>query len=398
MALNPQLIHGADFPFPANKGVEYTYVTNSSVKLKLNLPDRTIKEEGMVFLTSARLVFVKNPKSKTNANFHGIEMPLHLIEKPKFEQPLFGVNYLAGTVKPLVGDPNCLQASCTWNIMFTSGNSERFLSTFSHVYEAAKKKKTYGSIDHLQESFVCGSSAYIDPNDPLHLYINEPVNQNMYQPQNFSQNHYVPVSSTNMSNASYPNNPTGTNYGNAVNATNVNAAVPCPLRSVNGHTTVYNGSTNPCENNSVSYPAQNNASFCNHSYPSPNVPYGSQGGNPQYNYQSPYNFGQPNYNPQGQNIYRQPGQAGCNNYSQQNYGQQPHLSVNNEMLNSRHDTGYNNSMNMGYQDSIGRNGAPQQNQMNPPPWDNSQQPANSSRVTELTSGQPNNNANMPYRR
>ncbi|SCN61636.1 conserved Plasmodium protein, unknown function [Plasmodium chabaudi chabaudi] len=188
MALNPATIRGQDYVFPSNKGSEITYLRRENVKLKLYLPDRTIKEEGTLFLTSIRLVFIKNEKSRTNINFTGAELPLTLIDDVNFEQPVFGLNYLSGIVRPLVEHPNSLLSPCKWNLFFLNGQCSNFLKYFFKVYEAAKKNKTFGSLNEFNEHFFSSNNAYIDPNDPTFIYINEPISENM---NNLSQNHYI---------------------------------------------------------------------------------------------------------------------------------------------------------------------------------------------------------------
>ncbi|CAA9988852.1 conserved Plasmodium protein, unknown function [Plasmodium knowlesi strain H] len=191
MALNPTLIQGQEFLFPANKGSEFTYLRREDVKMKLYLPDRTIKEDGMIFLTSIRLVFIKSERSRTNANFISVEFPLNLIEKPKFEQPVFGLNYLSGVVKPLVDHPNSLNSPCKWNLVFLNGQCSSFLNYFFKVYEAAKRNRPLGSLSEFNEQFFSSSNAYVDPSDPTFLYINEPNPENLYNTQGMTQNHYI---------------------------------------------------------------------------------------------------------------------------------------------------------------------------------------------------------------
>ncbi|GAW81569.1 hypothetical protein, conserved [Plasmodium gonderi] len=192
MALNPTLIQGQEFLFPANKGSEFTYLRREDVKMKLYLPDRTIKEDGMIFLTSIRLVFIKSERSRTNANFISVELPLNLIEKPKFEQPVFGLNYLSGIVKPSVDNPNSLKSPCKWNIVFLNGQCSSFLNYFFKVYEAAKKNRPLGTLSEFNEQFFSNSNAYVDPSDPTFLYINEPNPESLYNAQGTTQNHYIP--------------------------------------------------------------------------------------------------------------------------------------------------------------------------------------------------------------
>lgn len=395
MALNPKLIQGTDYPYPANKGNEYTYMRLDSVKLKLFLPDRTIKEEGTAFLTSTRLVFVKNPKSRKNMNFKGVELPLHLIDKPKFEQPVFGMNYLEGTVRPLVDDPSALPVPCTWNLIFCSGNCARFLTTLTYLLEESKQTKPSQNIGLPIEQFICSNSAYIDPNDPSHIYINEPVNPSVYKPQNITQNHYVPLTNTNMNNPNYSGSAMPNNYSNMGTDTNGNNNGVYPLGSINEQVNLNNGRQHPGGNNFVSYAPQNN--MPSQSYPPPNVPHGNPYGNSQYVHPSVPNYGQTNYHQQGPYTYGQEAKPNYNPYGNQNYGQ-PVYEGNNAAYNPNqhhnHNPGYT-SANVPYQSQTNGDGPQQYNQMNTS-WQNSQQP-NRPDVTELT-GQQNNHYNMPYRR
>ncbi|KOB87654.1 hypothetical protein PFDG_05542 [Plasmodium falciparum Dd2] len=155
----------SEFLFHANKGPEVTYLRREDPM-----------EDGMIFLTSSRLVFVKNEHSKTNPNFAGVEFPLSLIEKPKFEQPVFGLNYLSGIIKPLIDHPNSLKSACKWNLVFLNGQCSSFLNIFFKVFEAAKKNRPLVGLNEFNEQFFSNSNAYVDPNDPTFFYPNDNMN------------------------------------------------------------------------------------------------------------------------------------------------------------------------------------------------------------------------------
>ena len=57
-------------------------------------------------------------------------MPLMNIAEEKFEQPIFGSNFLAGNLKPLY---NLLPGDTKFKLWFTSGGCTAFLSCFSVV-------------------------------------------------------------------------------------------------------------------------------------------------------------------------------------------------------------------------------------------------------------------------
>ncbi|SBS86617.1 conserved Plasmodium protein, unknown function [Plasmodium malariae] len=250
----------------------------------------------MIFLTSIRLVFVKSEKSRTNVNFTGVELPLNLIEKPKFEQPVFGLNYLSGIVKPLVEHPNSLKSSCKWNIVFLNGECSSFLNYFFKVYDAAKKNKPLGALNEFNEQFFSNSNAYVDPNDPTFLYINEPNAENLYNPQGISQNHYI--SSNNQNNKEIPvyKRP----YGAQQNSGNSNSS-----------------SNNNSSNNNSNYNMNNASNMMNYSQPSYMGNYDST------NNRGPY--GQQTYIPNNMQNFNQ-NNVGPPNCDSQNNSLLPHYN------------------------------------------------------------------------
>ncbi len=69
-------------------------------------------------------------KDYKTSNFKSFDMPLLNIMNEKFEQPIFGSNYLEAHVKPLY---NLLPGVSQVKLWFTSGGCTTFLKCFSQV-------------------------------------------------------------------------------------------------------------------------------------------------------------------------------------------------------------------------------------------------------------------------
>ena len=102
MALNPPLVDGA---MPVLLEREVVVLSRPGIVCEVKVANMdTLKEEGKVFLSSQRLVFVCNkPKSIPGGHFISFEFPLITMTEEKFNQPVFGCNNLAGKVEPLEG-------------------------------------------------------------------------------------------------------------------------------------------------------------------------------------------------------------------------------------------------------------------------------------------------------
>lgn len=360
MALNPTLIQGQEFLFPANKGSEFTYLRREDVKMKLYLPDRTIKEDGMIFLTSIRLVFIKSQRSRTNPNFISVEFPLNLIEKPKFEQPVFGLNYLSGVVKPLLDHPNSLKSPCKWNIVFMNGQCSSFLNYFFKVYDAARKNRPLGALSEFNEQFFSSSNAYVDPSDPTFLYINEPNPESLYNTQGMGQNHYI--SPNNQSNQDVPvyKRPYVPQHSSGSSSNNMQSYnQPNYMGSYD-----YGNGRGPYGHQSYGPNGANGSGHASQSYEAPNYahanPNGNANGNPNSNLLSHYNQqGNRNAYPSQENTmshYNQHSgfvsydqQDNRNVYDQQNGNSAPHGQrmhpVYNQPNNQQYNPAYNEQLN-----------------------------------------------------
>lgn len=123
MALNPPISHQG---LPLRVSDEYILLRRDGMELEAKIPNmKTIKLKGYLYLTSARLVFVS--KKFATDQIKAFDMPLALMRKTDFKQPIFGSNYLYFQVLPLY---NLIPATGTVKIWFTKGGCEKFLKIF----------------------------------------------------------------------------------------------------------------------------------------------------------------------------------------------------------------------------------------------------------------------------
>lgn len=122
-------------------------------------------------LTTARLVCVnKDFKSK----FKCFDIPLALIIKESFEQPIFGSNYLYCVCKPLL---NLLPGNIYTKIWFTTGGFGTFVPAFFNVLSNVRKNNSKGPTNKFINNVSTGifaKNSYVDPNDPSIIYLEQP--------------------------------------------------------------------------------------------------------------------------------------------------------------------------------------------------------------------------------
>lgn len=95
----------------------------------------------------------------------------------KFEQPIFGANYMRGTVKPMYG---LIPGPAKYKFWFMNGGCSKFLKCYHYVVDklrAEMRKQTFNQgyapqfgSGNFQEQFV----AFADANDPSTLYVSQP--------------------------------------------------------------------------------------------------------------------------------------------------------------------------------------------------------------------------------
>lgn len=135
MAVNPLLAQdgATQSLFPMPEAGEAFVLKRDNIDFECALPrGGKLWGRGCFFLSSKRIVFVAGDKS-CRQDFRSFAIPLQMLRKPKFEQPIFGPNYLAGSTKPAPGSENdpaaapLLGGDTVFYLTFRSGGCNTFL-------------------------------------------------------------------------------------------------------------------------------------------------------------------------------------------------------------------------------------------------------------------------------
>ncbi|PFH36641.1 putative arabinogalactan protein [Besnoitia besnoiti] len=176
MAVNPVLAQDAStketFPLPVPG--EVFFLKRAHIDFKLTGPTNLKASGGVFFLSSRRIVFVKKGDVSKHKDFSSFELPLHLVSEPKFEQPIFGANYMRGKVQPLESAENPLSGTSKWSLTFNAGGCGTFLNVFYKLWQYAIKHQP-PSPELVQQLQLGNSAAFVDPNDPSTIYVTQPV-------------------------------------------------------------------------------------------------------------------------------------------------------------------------------------------------------------------------------
>ena len=98
MALNPPLSNQG-IPFRLES--EYILLERKGIQIEVSLPQKSkLSGKGRIYLTTGRLTFVNDNYRKEN--FKAFDMPIALLSKYEFKQPVFGSNYLSFDCKSII--------------------------------------------------------------------------------------------------------------------------------------------------------------------------------------------------------------------------------------------------------------------------------------------------------
>ena len=190
-----------------------------------------------MILTSCRVICV----NKKQSAFKAFDLPLSLISEEGFAQPIFGANYLHGTCKPLL---NSLPGNIYFKIWLMNGGCGTLAPAYLKMVNSCRRNRGRGAEQSVVNSYQNAGNrktAYIDPNDPSVIYLQQPeVAQNInynpwgYQPvpqgppmqvgpnqvppqqppqQPYNQNNYIPPPQQQYMPPNYGNN-ANNNYPN----------------------------------------------------------------------------------------------------------------------------------------------------------------------------------------
>jgi hypothetical protein len=178
-----------------------------------------------MILTSVRVICI----NEKNSAFKAFDLPLSLISSESFEQPIFGANYLYGICKPLL---NSLPGNIEFKIWLMNGGCGTLAPAYLKMIKSCKRNRGRGAEQNVINSYQGGKKAYIDPNDPSVIYLQQPeVAQNInynpfgYQPVPQGPQQHIPPKQVNqfsdqpapmpnIPNNNYPNYPSQSNQIN----------------------------------------------------------------------------------------------------------------------------------------------------------------------------------------
>lgn len=143
-------------------------------------------------MTNVRMVFLVQPSDQEKSQCQTIEIPFRGIWNEKFNQPIFGCNNLTSNVRyydeqPFVGELKV-------GIDFIQGGVNTFLPLFNNVLHSTRVQMRNEQLadanvspvsaptDASAESYFPNhNAAFVDPQDPSHIYTTQPVSQSHRQ-------------------------------------------------------------------------------------------------------------------------------------------------------------------------------------------------------------------------
>eukprot|EP01068_Selenidium_serpulae_P011820 Selendium_serpulae@DN572_c0_g1_i1.p1 len=174
MALNPVLAQDSSKKlFPLLAQGEAVMLSRDGMSFVAKLPDKKLAAKGVVFITNRRLVFLQAGDPRKHKLFTSFEMPFELVRDINFKQPIFGANYMEGTVQPFCDAENPISGPASWSLSFMNGGCMTFLRVFYHVKKevAANRARPYAP----DISQISTNTAFADPSDPSLFYVVQPV-------------------------------------------------------------------------------------------------------------------------------------------------------------------------------------------------------------------------------
>ena len=133
-----------------------------------------------MILTSCRVICL----NQNSSAFKAFDLPLSLISEEGFYQPIFGANYLYGDCQPLL---NSLPGKISFKIWLMNGGCGTLAPAYLKMVKSCRANSGRGAQQSVINSYQSknkGKTAYIDPNDPSVIYLQQPeVAQNInYNP------------------------------------------------------------------------------------------------------------------------------------------------------------------------------------------------------------------------
>jgi hypothetical protein len=147
-----------------------------NMELEFEAPGFKVKAKGTLYLTTVRMTFVPE---KPSSGLPAIDIPLQGITEEDACQPIFGANYLKGTVAPV---PNRgLVGPAKFKLYFMSGGCTVFWRAFFAIMEKyrmadeAARNALFMSPPAVQSFVSHMATAFVDPSDPSVIFITQPA-------------------------------------------------------------------------------------------------------------------------------------------------------------------------------------------------------------------------------
>merc|ERR1719329_295733 len=126
MALNPPISNDGQ---PLRLPNEHVYLETTGIDFQVTIESiGKFKGKGRMVITSKRIVLINDRGNKSD-QLKSFDLPLVLLFKVKFEQPIFGFNYYTGMCKPL--PESSLTSYPVFKIWFMYGGADAFLKCMS---------------------------------------------------------------------------------------------------------------------------------------------------------------------------------------------------------------------------------------------------------------------------
>lgn len=140
---------------------------------------------------SCSMVFLINASHRQKANgAETFEVPFRGLWDERFHQPIFGCNNLTAQIQYYDEQP--FQGDLSMRIDFIEGGVNTFLPVFNNVLKATRVQMhaEQQQASHVppvaisdttpapNEYFPQSNMAFVDPNDPSHIYTTQPVGVN----------------------------------------------------------------------------------------------------------------------------------------------------------------------------------------------------------------------------
>ncbi|CAD8192291.1 unnamed protein product [Paramecium pentaurelia] len=178
MALNPPITQ-TGVPLRVDQEFFILYRNEMEGEFKIENMGK-FSAKGKVYVTTCRMVFVSDKFQRES--FKSFDIPLAYLSAEKFQQPIFGSNYLEGNVDPLY---NLLPGKTHFKLWFKAGGCDKFLKILVSILTQIRRQRGSGQRvpdARMMENFARNQSqAFIDPNDPSVIYVQQPhLNQQSY--------------------------------------------------------------------------------------------------------------------------------------------------------------------------------------------------------------------------